>query len=219
MGLGHHLGQPLSRPCSSGCSAMTPSRGSFCPPGTTGSAMPKQRAQKGLLPGCSAVPFPGGMPLHMGCTATAGVSRTRGRRQGCVPAGPRCATPQARPASPVPGYRQLSRQHTPTHHKHLAQVVRIPSSAHCPAGLALGGGCSVTPQRPVAPKVPFPMCGARCCFGAHQAPMAPGRGEGVLGVEQGAGCGAGCRVQGEGVGLVMEAGQGCLDDSGSNGVA
>lgn len=28
--------------------------------------------------------------------------------------------PEARPSSPAPGYRQLSRQHTPTHHKHLA---------------------------------------------------------------------------------------------------
>lgn len=44
------------------------------------------------------------------------------------------------------------------------------------------------------------------------------RGRGCSG-GAGAGCGAGCGVWAEGVGLVMEAGPGCLDDSGGNGAA
>lgn len=126
---------------------------------------------------------PRSVPLRVGCAAGTGVSHTCNGCRGSVPTGPCRAVPQACLASPVPGYRQLSRQHTPTHHKHLVPAARVPSPAHLPVGLAPGRGCGATPQRLVGPRAPFPT--------ALSGPTAPGGGEGVLGVAQGAGVGLG----------------------------
>lgn len=155
IGLGHRPGQPLSRPHSSGCRGVTASQGTLCPPRLSD-------AQAAGTEGASAWVFghavSGGMPLHMGCTTTARVSGTISRQQGCALAGPRRAMLQACLASPVPGYRQLSRQHTPTHRKHLAQKWCASLPQHIALqGWAPGGGCGMTAAAPGGPKgVPLP---------------------------------------------------------------
>lgn len=72
---------------------------SLCPPGTTSLALPKKRAQRGLLPGCSAVPFPGGCPSTWGALPLLGLAApAAGARAVCLldHAVPRCRL--ARPA-------------------------------------------------------------------------------------------------------------------------
>lgn len=150
-------------------------------------------AQRGLLPGCSAMPFLGeclstwGAPPPPGLAAPSAGSRAVSSLDHAVPC---CRL--ARPA--------LCLDTGSSPDNTLPRTVNIlpKSGAHpclstlpCRAGHREGAAAR-PPQRLVAPKVvPFPMHGACCSFGAHRGPLAPGRGEGVLGVEWGTGCGAG----------------------------
>lgn len=93
------------------------------------------------------------------------------------------------PRQPLPGYGHLSRQQTPTQHQHLAQAPH-PSRGASP--------CRLAPEEAVA-RPPLPhrpqrlLCGTRCSYRAHRAPVAPRRGSGCSG-GAGASSGVGCRV-------------------------
>lgn len=157
------------------------------PSWTTGLALLKQWAQRGHPAQVFGSAIPVGMPLHLGCTTSARTSCTHSRHQGSVPTGPRRAASWAHPASPVPGYRHLSRQHTPTHRKHLAQVPH-PSRSTSPCRVGLEEAVA-RPSCPSGPKGLFALCGTLCSHRAHQVPVALGGGFRVLRGEQEQGVG------------------------------